>query len=441
MKSGLRGALWIGFGLFAAQHSWVIFNTYVPIFLQAGAPDFDTHSSVTSPGFGLSTVWTGVIMAIDNFAALILQPFMGPVSDQTRTRWGRRLPYLIFFIPTAALGMALIPIAPQYISPDLNGQIQALGGLFALFMLSLFGMVISMAIWRTPVFALMADVTPSALRSHANGVLNLMAGVGGVIALILGSLLYKAHPVLPFWMAALCMLGALALIVWKVREPRPGPGELGSAPPNDLAANISLSRVLNSFRQLPTEHHRPLFLLAIAVFCYMMGFHPIEAFFSSYGVNVLGLSESDSGLVLAAAYITFILFAVPSGMIAGKIGRRRTMQTGLVLFTIVMSVAFITPVTSIMVVLLGLGGLAWALIDVNGLPMILDVTHTNDQAGTYAGIYFAATTLAAIAGPVINGLLIDLTGRNYSMIFLIGPVFFILSIFALMKVREGEAHL
>jgi MFS family permease len=117
------------------------------------------------------------------------------------------------------------------------------------------------------------------------------------------------------------------------------------------------------------------------------------------------------------------------------------MQTGLVLFTIVMSVAFFTPITSIMVALLALGGLAWALIDINGLPMILDVTHTNYQAGTYAGIYFAATTLAAIAGPVINGLLIDLSGRNYSMIFLIGPVFFVLSIFVLKNVREGEAHL
>ena len=379
-------------------------------------------------------------MAIDNLAAFVLQPLMGPVSDQTRTRLGRRIPYLIFFIPTAALGLAFIPIAPQYIPPGLNGQIQALGGLFAFFILSLLGMVISMAFWRTPVFALMADVTPSVMRSHANGVLNLMAGVGGVVALILGSLLYKVRPVLPFWIAALFLLGALALIIWKVREPSRGSAGHESLAPNNHAGNISPSSVLNSFRHLPTEHHRPLILLAIAVFCYMMGFHPIEAFFSSYGVNVLGLSESNTGLVLATAYITFILFAIPSGMIAGKIGRRLTMQAGLVLFTLVMAVAFFTPITSIMVVLLGLGGLAWALIDINGLPMILDVTHTNHQAGTYAGIYFAATTLAAIAGPVINGLLIDLTGRNYSMIFLIGPVFFILSIFTLMGVREGEAH-
>ena len=172
----------------------------------------------------------------------------------------------------------------------------------------------------------------------------------------------------------------------------------------------------------------------------MMGFHPIEAFFSSYGVNVLGLSESDTGFVLATAYITFILFAIPSGMIAGKIGRRRTMQGGLVLFTFVMSVAFFTPVIPIMVVLMGLGGLAWALIDIHGLPMILDVTRANDQAGTYTGIYFAATTLAAVSGPVINGFLIHLTGRNYNVIFVIGPVFFILSLLTLRGVHEGEAH-
>jgi MFS family permease len=346
----------------------------------------------------------------------------------------------LFFIPAAALGLALIPVAPQLIPPALSGQVQAMGGLFTLFILSLLVMLISMAIWRTPIFALMADVTPSARRSHANGVLNLMAGVGGVVAFILGSLLYKVHPVLPFWMAALCMLVALVLLINKVREPSPESASPESSTPDDLAGNISLSVVLNSFRQLPTDHHRPLILLAIAVFCYMMGFHPIEAFFSSYGVNVLGLSESDTGLVLATAYITFILFAIPSAMIAWKIGRRRTMQTGLVLFTIVMAVAFFTPVVSIMVVLLGLGGLAWALIDINGLPMILDVTHTNHQAGTYAGIYFAATTLAAIAGPVINGLLIDLTGRNYNMIFVIGPIFFIISLLTLTGVHDGEAY-
>src|SRR5512133_3957374 len=405
----------LGLGLFAAQFAWVIYNTYVPLFLQAGSAQF--QADPTLHGFGLTAAQTGLIMTLDNLAAFFLQPFTGAYSDRLRTRLGRRLPFLLFGMPLAAVGMALIPLA--------------LASPFPVFLACLLLMVVAMACWRAPLFALMADLTPSAGRSRANGILNLMAGLGGVLAFVIGSLLYAIYRPFPFWAAALIFLLACGLILWRVREPA------GSASDATHSTIGFAAHLRGWFSTLKPARRKSIIYLALAVFCYMLGFHPLEAFFSSYGVTVLKLSPANSGLVFSAAYITFILFAVPAGMLANRFGRKRTVYFGLLLFALVLLTAFFTPITAIMVVLMALGGLAWALIDINAFPMVLDSAPGAD--GTTTGIYFVATTLAAVIGPILNGWLIDVSGRNYSMIFLIGPAFFLLSFVFMLGVHHGEA--
>ena len=405
----------LGLGLFAAQFAWVIYNTYVPIFLQAGSPQFTT--AIPLHGFGLSATQTGLLMTIDNVAALLLEPLSGVASDHLHTRFGRRLPFLLLGMPIAALGMAAIPLA--------------LASPLPVFIACLLVMVIAMAIWRAPLFALMADLTPSAQRTQANGILNLMAGLGGVFAFVAGSLLYAVYRPFPFWAAALMFLVICLLIVWRLREP----SRTGFEP--TLATSNYFQQLRTWFTGLNPARRKSIIFLALAVFCYMLGFHPIEAFFSSYGVTTLKLSEANSGLVLSAAYIAFIIFAVPAGMLANKIGRQRTVFIGLILFALALLLAFFTPVVPVMVALMALGGLAWALIDINAFPMVLDTSPGSD--GTATGVYFIATCLAATAGPVFNGWLIDLSSRNYSVIFLIGPAFFLLSFLFMLGVKHGEA--
>src|SRR5512145_415446 len=290
----------LGLGLFAAQFAWVIYNTYVPIFLQAGSAQF--ASGVALHGFGLSAAQTGVIMTLDNLAALFLQPFTGAYSDRLRTRLGRRLPFLLIGMPLAAIGMGLIPLA--------------LSGPLPVFLACLLLMVVAMAAWRAPLFALMADLTPSSGRTQANGILNLMAGLGGVLAFVVGSLLYARSRPLPFWAAALIFLLAGGLILGRLRQPA---DSASAERPSPLGFFQGLR---GWWGALAPARRRSVCWLALAVFCYMLGFHPIEAFFSSYGVTVLKLSEANSGLVLSAAYIAFIVFAVPAGMLAARVGRR-----------------------------------------------------------------------------------------------------------------------
>jgi MFS family permease len=326
-------------------------------------------------------------------------------------------------MPLAALGTALIPLA--------------LGsGLLPLFITCLLVMVIAMACWRAPLFAWMADLTPSPRRSRANGIMNLMAGLGGVLAFVAGSLLFALYQPLPFWFAALVLLVGCGLILRWVREPG------GLVPPVDPTSDRGVLRSAGRWLSaLDPAQRRSLFLLTLAVFCYMLGFHPLEAFFSSYGVTVLKLSEANSGLVFSAAYVTFILLAVPAGVLAARIGRKRAVISGLLVFSLTLLTAFFSPVVPVIAMLMGVGGLAWALIDINAFPMFLDIAPAGDRAiGTATGVYFVAATLAAIVGPVLNGWLIDLSGGNYSMIFPIGAAFLALSFIIMLGVKHGEAQ-
>lgn len=429
MKLDYKKAFTIGFGLFAAQLLWMIYNTYMPIFLQAGNPAFDAQAAVSTRGFGLTATMTGLIMTLDNFAAFFIQPIMGPVSDRTRTRFGRRMPYILIFAPIAVIAFILIPLAPQMIPAELNGQADQLGKPMTFLLITSVIMLVAMALWRTPLFALMPDLIPSPLRSQANGVINLMAGIGGIIAFVAGGFLYNIYHPLPFWFAGILTLAAVGVLFWKIKEPR------------ELVQSAEVEgglHILKQIHSIPKENARSLFLLILTIFFYMVGFNSIETFFSSYAVNTLGLKESNAAFILSTSYISFIVFAIPSGMLAARIGRKKTMLAGLAVFAIGLLVAFFLPNVPVVIGVLVVGGIAWAAININGLPMVLDTSTSEELMGTYSGLYFVAATLAATIGPILNGWIIDRTGQNYNMIFIVCPVFFVLAFISLIFVTRGE---
>jgi len=149
-----------------------------------------------------------------------------------------------------------------------------------------------------------------------------------------------------------------------------------------------------------------------------------------------------------------VLFALPAGYIGGSWGRRRTIITGiLVLSTCMLLMFWLLPqtlliqvarlpvlgVVPIIGVILMVAGASWALINVNSLPMVVDMTD-NLRVGTYTGLYYLFSTLAAIAGPNINGWIIQLTGKNYSLVMLVGPIFMFIALLMMLGVRRGEAQ-
>jgi MFS family permease len=363
---------------------------------------------------------------------LFLLPVIGALSDRTYTRIGRRMPYILVFAPIAALSFALIPLAPSMIPPANSGTVSAMPGLFALFVATLAVMLLAMACFRTPVISLMPDLTPSPLRSKANGVINLMGGLAGVIGTLFLSPLFDFNPWLPFIGGALILCAAVAVLYAFVRERE-------ASVVTDQDEEGEGLDVLGKLRELPAANRRTLVFLMLAIFSWFVAFNGIDTWFTSFGVTALGLSPGRAGQIFSVALIAFILFAIPAGYVGTRFGRRWTIVAGLVLFTGILLVINLLQDLTAITVLLAIGGASWALVNINSLPMVVDTSTDERMLGTYTGMYYVASQFAAILGPAITGLVVDLSGGDFRTIFVVVPAFFGLAILSMLFVRRGES--
>lgn len=403
----------LGLGFFSVSLVWAGYNAFVPVFL---AEKFDLNPALI-----------GFFMTLDNIAAFFIQPSVGAWSDRLRTPIGRRMPFILIGAPIAAAAFSLIPLA----------------AVLPVFVACTSTLLLSMALWRTPVVALMPDITPSRFRSQANGVINFMGGVGSITATLGGSVLYKMNPAFPFWAGSALMIVAVILLFILVKEPKE----------YEVTAKEERPSLWTALKEeLRASEKSPLKIL-LAIFFWFVAYNAIEAFFTLYAVNHLGLATSDGVRLLGHLSVIFVLFALPAGYIGGRFGRRRTIMTGITLMGLLMLSMYFWPVQSLTTpigslpalgqlymisILLMLAGASWALININSLPMVVDMTD-NSKVGTYTGLYYLFSTLAAIAGPNINGWIVYLTGNNYGLVMVIGPIFMAVALVMMLGVRRGEA--
>jgi maltose/moltooligosaccharide transporter len=426
-KLNWRFTFLIGFGFFGISVLWTLYNGYVPIYLQAGNPTFDASGEV---GFGLDSFWTGVIMTLDNVAAFFLLPLIGVWSDRVWTRFGRRMPFILVLAPVSIAAFVLIPIAVRMVPPELSGQIGELGVPLAFFMVAIGIFLTAMASFRTPVIALMPDLTPSPLRSQANGIINLMGGVGTLIATVGSGILYGMGRIVPFVFGGILMLAAVLMLYFFVREPK----EFEATAHEDERLGA-----LRGLRRVSPAARRSLAFLMGAIFCWFVGYNAVETFLSSYGVSELGMGTGQAPLLMGVASLAFLIFAVPSGYIAARFGRRRTIITGLTAFGILLAANFFLRNATLIWPIMAIGGMGWALVNINSLPMVVDIAVSAADLGTYTGMYYIASQLAAVVGPIVNGYIVRLGGGDYNLIFLATPAFFVLAILCMLGVTKGEA--
>ncbi len=402
----------LGFGFFGVSLIWMVYNSFVPLFL--------------ANKFQLDPRWIGFFMTLDNIAALFIQPPVGAWSDRLRTPIGRRMPFILIGAPVAAVAFGLIPMA----------------AVLPLFSACTISLLLSMAFWRTPVVALMPDITPSPYRSQANGIINLMGGLGAIIATLGGAALYKMNEAYPFWLGSVLLVISSLLLFALIREPK----EHASTSQEQPDLRRAVVEVMN-------DPDRSALRILLAIFFWFVAYNAIEAFFTLYAQNYLGLPGGDGARLLGQLSLIFVLFALPAGYIGARFGRRNTIMTGIVLMSFLMlAMFFLKPdtlliqvtqlpvlgVVPVIGILLMCAGAAWSLINVNSLPMVVDMTD-DVRIGTYTGLYYLFATLAAIAGPNINGWIVALTGNNYSLVMVVGPVFMFVAFLMMIGVRRGEA--
>lgn len=363
----------LGLGFFGISLVWPIFNNFVPLLLADR---------------GVAPALIGFILTWDNYFNIVVQPVVGALSDRTRTRWGRRLPWLMVGAPLAAVAYAAIPWAPS-----VAGMMLAIG------LANL-----ALALFRSPTIALLGDLFRPEERSQANGVINFMGGVGAILAFVVGGALYnlaeglwgrRVAELAPFaFGAGMLLLTAAAVVAW-VKEPPPP-----ETPPR-------FTWPWQGWRWTRGQGWQPGFgRLLLALVTWFWAYSILEAWLSSFGRFTLGLSPGDIALYTAVLPLTFVAMAIPAGWLGARWGRRRVILLGLLLMTPALLLGSQVPTATWLLPLLAYLGAAWALVNVNSLPLVYDFGPA-ERIGLLTGLYYIASNLALVAGPPLMGWLLQ----------------------------------
>jgi MFS family permease len=401
----------LGFGFFGVSVIWTVYNAFVPLFL--------------ANKFNLAPWLIGFFMTLDNIAALFIQPPVGAWSDRLRTPIGRRMPFILIGAPVGAIAFGLIPIA----------------AILPLFVACTSTLLLSMAFWRTPVVALMPDITPSKYRSQANGIINLMGGIGTIIASLVGSTLYEINVAFPFWMGSVLVILASILVFIFIKEPKQF--EDSEKQPN----------MFQSLQEVIQDKDKSGIRILLAIFFWFLSYTGIEAFLTLYATRYLGIPAGDAGRLTGHMGILFVLFAIIAGILGSRIGRRVTISIGIILMAILIALIALLPspiltttltklpllgtIRMLNVFLMG-AGIAWSMININSLPMVVDLT-TLARVGTFTGLYYLFSTLSAIVGPNLYGLIVQVSSGNYNAMMFASPIFLIVALVLMLGVHRGEA--
>ena len=306
-----------------------------------------------------------------------------------------------------------------------------------LFILLLLVTLLSMATFRSPAVALMPDVTPKPLRSQANAIINLMGTGGGMLVLVLGIVFgtgkaYNQRMSYTLFVGAVCLIMVVGLIafIFTVKE-RAWADE---ARATEVEEDSAVSK--DGDRKLSKEEFRSLILLLASVALWFIAYNAVTSKYSLYATNVL---HKDYNTTLLLAQGAAIVAYVPVGMVARKIGRKKSILAGIIMLTTAFGGATAMDANSpalIVNILFVLAGVGWATINVNSFPMVVELA-SGSNVGKYTGYYYTASMAAQIVTPILSGVIMDLVG-NMRPLFYYSTVFAALAFVTMIFVKHGD---
>ena len=423
MKLDTKRTVLVGFAFLSICAFWQMYDNLVPLIL--------TNT------FHLNETISGAIMAADNVMALFLLPLFGGLSDKCTSRLGRRRPFILFGTLAAICLMLLLPLfADSYHAAPGGGKI-------ALFICVLGLLLVAMGTYRSPAVALMPDITPKPLRSKANAIINLMGAVGGILYLLITTFLYhvKSETYVSFFplfaIVAGIMATALAVVMFFVNEPELVKKQQEyerKHPEDDLTEHTAQGDTL------PADVKKSLTFLLVSISLWFVGYNGVSTWFSVYAENIWGMSLGQANTCLTIATGGAILSYIPIGTVASHIGRRKTIRFGALLlsgsflaaFLLTMALEGFSPVLYVLFLLVGL---AWASINVNSLPMVVEMCK-GSEVGKFTGLYYTFSMSAQIITPIVAGWL--LRNVSYWALFPYAAVFVFASFLTMGFVRHGD---
>ena len=436
LKLNYKRTMLIGFAFFGILLLWQVYDSWCPTFL---SELFKNTFNVTNEREVQYLV--GIMMAIDNLAALILLPIFGRLSDKTRTPIGKRMPYILVGTAVCAIAFPFIPVLFHY---------QNTAGVIAMMAI----VVIFAMMYRNPAVALMPDITPKPLRSKANGIINIMGYIGGAFATVvgiffvlsdyLGSALNKdgtpkAHTwaynniwaiEAPFLIASVLMVVSAIVLFFTVRE-----NELAEKLKEEMAEGEKEAEVVDKVTEdapLSKANRTMLLLILGAEFFWFMADNGIATFMGNYAIYFLKTSSSSNMINTIVGGVGSVVGFALGGIIASKIGRKWTLFGGLGLSL----AAYIVWI----ILTFGVGGLEgsgqfpfwiyiiWfikgfgmSLVHVNSYPMVVELCP-NSRIGRYTGYYYASSMAAQTITPIALGSLLLIPSMSWEYLPVYGAI-------------------
>ena len=423
MKINTKRTVLVGFAFLSICAFWQMYDNLVP--------------KILTETFGIGESISGTIMAADNVLALFLLPLFGGLSDKCTSKLGRRRPFILFGTLAAVVLMMALPILTD------SYHAGPAGWKTACFIAGLGLLLVAMGTYRSPAVALMPDVTPKPLRSKANAIINLMGALGGIIYLIITTFLYKTtsdvyvsyFPL--FSIVGIIMLAALAVVMFCVNEPK-----LVAEQKAYEQAHLedSLTEVTESGEALPADVKKSLSFLLVSIALWFIGYNGVTTWFSVYAAESWNMTLGQANTCLTIATAGAIVSYIPVGNIASKVGRRKTIRFGTLLLSGSFALAFLYTMASdqfspVLYGLFILVGMAWAAINVNSLPMVVEMCK-GSEVGKFTGLYYTFSMSAQIATPIVAGWLLENVG--YKTLFPYAAIFVFASFVTMGFVKHGD---
>ena len=427
MKLDNKRTVLTGLAFLSICAFWQMYNSIVPLLL--------TNT------FQLNETYSGMIMAADNILALFLLPLFGSLSDKTSTRIGKRMPYVLFGTGAAIILMNILPIIDNSYSAAPSGFKTVS------FVIVLGLLLVAMGTYRSPAVALMPDITPKPLRSKANAIINLMGALGGVIYLGVAAVMYPNSKVAGlehvnyqplFIVVASIMFVAVAVLFLTVKEPKlvAEQRELEAKHPEwNLAEDDG-----SGHETLPASVKKSLGFLLASICLWFIGYNAVETWFTTYVSQVMGQALGGASTCLLIATGGAVISYIPIGVLASKLGRKRTIMGGIILLASCFGLGYFLTTTYheinlIMFVVFALVGLAWAAINVNSLPMVVEMCKGSD-IGKFTGYYYTFSMAAQVVTPVVAGYL--MRNVSYTALLPYAAVFVAMSFVTMLFVKHGD---
>jgi MFS family permease len=412
MKLNYKRVIFVGFAFFLITAFWQAYDKTIPLIL--------TYK------YGMNQTLSGLIMALDNVLSVFLLPLFGALSDKTNCKLGKRTIFILIGTILAVVSFIFLPLINNV----------------WLFIAILLITLLSMATFRSPAVALMPDVTCKPLRSKGNAIINLVGTVGGLLVLGLGMVIKVGentmHNLMPYYIAVSgIMLLGLIIFLLTVKENKWANEMLLDTKKYYPDEKDDENNTSSENKKLSKPELKSLLLILASVALWYMGYNAITSKYSLYADNVLHQSYD---LTLLIAQGAAIISYLPVGIIASKLGRKKTILFGVVMLaTSFFFAIFISKDSSpiLMYVLFALAGIGWATINVNSFPMVVELAKSGD-VGKYTGWYYTASMSAQVITPVLSGAIMDLFG-NMLPLFPYAFVCVALAFITMFFVKHGDA--